>query len=294
MYANKCFVLMPFAPAFNNVYRLLKSLVEGYAHCECIRADEIARSNRITDDVYDQIQMARFLIADITGQNPNVYYELGVSHALDKEVIVLVQAGSMVSFDIRGIRYLEYSNDDLDELSKKLREYIRSSLQTVPEHWRTESTGDGPDIRISRVNWPRHATLNQPIQITVVAQNFGQIADTGYFSLSFPSGTTGVKILKSSLSNSRVGEIGQSWKSTQVILDYPIAEAFMWKSQEGWKPKAAHSLTVEVVPVRHGLLQFYVSSSTFLADGQHRPDPPRGPLLDQREEPVYCGVIEVT
>lgn len=285
---------MPFAPAFKNVYVLLKSLVEGYAHCECIRADEIARSNRITDDVYDQIQMARFLIADITGQNPNVYYELGVSHALDKEVIVLVQAGSPVSFDIRGVRYLEYSKDDLDELGKKLREYIRSSLETVPEHWRTESVGDSPDIRISRVSWPKQAALNQPIQITVVARNFGQMADTGYFSLSFPSGTTGVKITKSSLPSSRVGQIGQSWKSTQVILDYPIAEAFMWKSQQGWKPKGAHSLTVEVVPVRHGLLQFYVSSSTFLGDGRHRLDPPGGPLLDQREEPVYCGVIEVT
>jgi hypothetical protein len=120
---------MPFAPPFKNVYVLLKSVVEDYAHCECIRADEIARSNKITDDVYDQIQMARFVIADITDQNPNVYYELGVSHALDKEVIVLVQARSAVSFDIRSIRYLEYSKEDLDELRKKLREYIRSSLR---------------------------------------------------------------------------------------------------------------------------------------------------------------------
>ena len=108
---------MPFAAAFENVYAVLRSVVEDRAHCECVRADEIAQSNRITDDVYEQIRRARFLISDITGENPNVYYELGVSHALDKEVIVLVQAETPVPFDLSGIRYLEYSTEDLGQAS---------------------------------------------------------------------------------------------------------------------------------------------------------------------------------
>jgi hypothetical protein len=233
IHPTRCFVLMPFAAALKNVYAVLKSVVEDYAGCECVRADEIGQSSRITDDVYEQIIRARFLIADITGQNPNVYYELGLSHALAKEVIVLVQAGSAIPFDVRGIRYLEYSTEDLGELRKKLSEYIRRALQTVPEQWRT------------------------------------------------------------GLTDSWVGESGQPWKAKEVILDYPIAEVSLWKGQPVWNAKVTHSLTVEVVPERRGLIPFYISSSAFSAEGRHRLDPEDAPLLDQRDEPVYCGVIEV-
>jgi hypothetical protein len=284
---------MPFAAALKNVYAVLKSVVEDYAGCECVRADEIGQSSRITDDVYEQIIRARFLIADITGQNPNVYYELGLSHALAKEVIVLVQAGSAIPFDVRGIRYLEYSTEDLGELRKKLSEYIRRALQTVPEQWRTGLTEDGPDVRISRLDWPRSAAINQPIRIRVLARNFGQTAEAAYFSLSFPVGISDVKISESSLPDSRVGERGQPWKAKEVILDYPIAEVSLWKGQPVWNAKVTHSLTVEVVPERRGLIPFYISSSAFSAEGRHRLDPEDAPLLDQRDEPVYCGVIEV-
>jgi hypothetical protein len=89
------------------------------AGCECVRADEITQSVRITDDVYEQIETARFLIADVTGMNPNVNYELGLSHALDKDVIVLRQDGSSIPFDISGIRYLPCALNELDELARK-------------------------------------------------------------------------------------------------------------------------------------------------------------------------------
>ena len=286
-----CFVLMPFKPALDNVYREVRRAVEEYAGFECVRADEIARSNRITDDIYEQIQTARFLIADLTGGNPNVYYELGLSHALDKEVILLVQ-GSGVPFDVGGIRYLKYTTSDLEALYWKLTRYIKRSLDTVPDQWRTDLTEKGPDIRISGLEWPRRPVpTDQPIRIRVQARNFGQTAAQGYFSLSFPFGVTNVKIVESDLPDTRVGERGQRWKSDQVILDYPIAEAAVRHRPE-WLTKVSHTLTVEVVPNRRGIIQFYVSSSAFSAAGQHVLDPSDTPLLDQREEPVYCGVIE--
>src|ERR1035438_1080491 len=214
IHTNRGFVLMPFAPAFRNVYAVVRSVVKDYAHCECIRADEIARSNRITDEVFEQIQRARFLIADITGQNPNVYYELGVAHALEKPAIVLVQTGTEIPIDLSGIRLLEYSMDDLGDLRNKLGEYIKSALQTVADQWRTEMAQLGPDIRISRLDWPRHVSLNQPARIKVLARNYGESTNTAYFSLSFPFGVSeDVKIIESSLPGSRVGQQGQRWKS---------------------------------------------------------------------------------
>jgi hypothetical protein len=94
--------------------------------------------------------------------------------------------------------------------------------------------------------------------------------------------------------NNRIGKAGDFWKARQIVLEYPIAEAHIWKSSDMWQPKVANFLEVEIVPEAPGLLQFYASASTFLADGRHRLDPPSALLLDQRNEPVYCGVIEVT
>ena len=102
-----------------------------------------------------------------------------------------------------------------------------------------------------------------------------------------------MKIVESDLPDARIGNRGQPWKAKQVILDYPIAEAVVRKSQPPWNSKVTHYLTVEVVPSRRGLIQFYVSSSTFSAEGRHFLDPDGTPLLDQRDEPVYCAVIEV-
>jgi hypothetical protein len=295
IHINRGFVLMPFAPDFRNVYAAVRSVVSDYAHCECVRADEIARSNRITDEVFEQIQRARFLIADITGQNPNVFYELGVAHALERPVIVLVQTGTEIPIDISGIRFLEYSIDDLGDLQAKLGEFIKSALQTVPDQWRTEMTSVGPDIRISRLEWPRHAVPNQPARIRVLARNYGETTNTAYFSLSFPFEVSDeVKIIESSLPDTRIGHDGQRWKSDHAMLQYPIAEAYMWRSESEWKSKVVHSLAIEVVPMQTGLIQFYVSSSTFSADGRHFLDPASSTLLDQRDEPVYCAVIEVT
>jgi hypothetical protein len=55
------------------------------------------------------------------GSNPNVFYEVGASHALDKNVILLLQEGSKAPFDIQGIRYIHYSKSDLPDLTATLK-----------------------------------------------------------------------------------------------------------------------------------------------------------------------------
>ena len=56
-------------------------------------------------DVFDEILRARFVIADLTGSNPNVFYELGIAHALKRNVVLLKRSGSVVPLDLHGIRH---------------------------------------------------------------------------------------------------------------------------------------------------------------------------------------------
>ena len=84
-----CFVLMPFDESFQDVYQLgIKQACEDVgAYCE--RVDEQIFEERILDRIFNQIAKADLVIADMTGRNPNVFYEVGYAHALDKPTILL-------------------------------------------------------------------------------------------------------------------------------------------------------------------------------------------------------------
>jgi hypothetical protein len=80
-----CFVLMPFDERFSPIYEnILKKVVEEFG-LKCKRADEIFGTKPIIEDIWVYIQKAQILIADLTGRNPNVFYELGLAHAMNKK-----------------------------------------------------------------------------------------------------------------------------------------------------------------------------------------------------------------
>src|SRR5262249_52826658 len=70
----RCFVVMPFASQLDFVHRIIQKTVERFG-MECIRADDLAISRPIIDDIKTQIGEADLVIVDFTGKNPNVYYE---------------------------------------------------------------------------------------------------------------------------------------------------------------------------------------------------------------------------
>src|ERR1041384_2230704 len=83
------FVLMPFASDFDDVYRLgIKPACEkAGAYAE--RVDEQLFQESILQRVYNQIAKADVIVSDMSGKNPNVFYETGYAHALGKPVILL-------------------------------------------------------------------------------------------------------------------------------------------------------------------------------------------------------------
>ena len=109
--AYSVFVLMPFEEEFDFVYNdFLKPVFESLedAEFQVTRADDIGNQRSILNDIVVQIAQSDLVIADLTGCNPNVFYELGLAHALRRPVILLTQDIEDVPFDLKTYRTLEY------------------------------------------------------------------------------------------------------------------------------------------------------------------------------------------
>src|ERR1051325_5508074 len=103
-----CFVMMPFAAPYQSLYdQILKPAIE-QTGLTPIRADEVFSKPQITHEIWSQLRAARCCIADLTGKNPNVLYEVGLAHAIGKPTLVLTRNEEDVPFDLRALRYLYY------------------------------------------------------------------------------------------------------------------------------------------------------------------------------------------
>ncbi len=126
------FVLMPFSVEFKNQWEVAFKPALDEVGLSPKRADgEHGGTGVITTDVTRGIYESQIILADITGKNPNVMYELGLAHAAKKPVIILAQSGSDVPFDIRHVRYMNYSPLDLIALKTNLAQRIRNTLAMV-------------------------------------------------------------------------------------------------------------------------------------------------------------------
>jgi hypothetical protein len=130
---NLCFVIMPYGKEWSErIYKIISETVEGM-NFKCRRADDYY-GKIVLNDIWDQINMSSFVIADLTSNNPNVYYELGIAHTLGKEVIPILQRGHEIPFDQKPFRILFYEDnlDGYEILKQKLPRWI-NSLSYVSE-----------------------------------------------------------------------------------------------------------------------------------------------------------------
>lgn len=105
-----CFVLMPFSLKFNEVWEKIKICLELDLGMRCIRADDIYDSKPIMTSILEHIQKAEIIIADLTGRNPNVFYELGIAHTIKDNIILITQNIKDIPFDLRHLQCIKYSN----------------------------------------------------------------------------------------------------------------------------------------------------------------------------------------
>ena len=102
------FVIMPFQEEFFEMYEMLK--MEFSENYEFTNAGDTGNQQNILRDIIEPIYRSDIIIADLTGLNPNVMYELGIAHTFNKKTIVITKDDlAQLPFDLKQYRAKDYS-----------------------------------------------------------------------------------------------------------------------------------------------------------------------------------------
>jgi len=136
---DSCFVMMPFKEPIGGYYeKIYKPAIEK-AKMVPIRADnDLFGTGKIIDQIWEGINAAKVLIAELSTRNPNVFYELGIAHALKKPVVLVSSNDDDVPFDLQHIRVVYYDMADpfwgsklIDKIAENLLYAIQAPEETI-------------------------------------------------------------------------------------------------------------------------------------------------------------------
>ena len=160
------FVLMPFGAEFDDTYKLGIKEIATSLDVVAERVDEQSFSETILERIYRQIESADFIIADMTGRNPNVFYEVGYAHAKKKPVILITREANDIPFDLKHHRHLIYG-DKITGLREMLGAditWIKAEIEKSRAVPITVSarplTGD-----LTKTKWSHHAEVTLKLDL---------------------------------------------------------------------------------------------------------------------------------
>jgi len=147
-----CFVMMPFKGPFNLYYNSIFKPAIKKANLDPVRADDLFRPSVIVSDLWQMIQDAKVLVSELTTKNANVFYELGLAHAIGKPVILVSETMDDVPFDLQQLRVLLYDKDDpawgqklCESMTKAITETLEHPVEAVPSIFRTKVQSQAPE-----------------------------------------------------------------------------------------------------------------------------------------------------
>lgn len=134
-----CFIIAPIGDEGSDIRnrsdQILKHIFTPIAKehgFEAIRADKISEPGIITSQVIQHLLDDHLVIADLTGHNPNVFYELAIRHAIKKPCIQVIRKGDKIPFDIAQSRIILLDHTDMDSVENckdEIRKQIKSSFE---------------------------------------------------------------------------------------------------------------------------------------------------------------------
>lgn len=120
-----CFVISPIGEEGSETRKRADQLFKYIINPVCdtcdfnaVRVDQMNQADSITQTIIDHLKTDALVIADITGHNPNAFYEMGFRASTNKPIIHLKEKGESIPFDIAGIRAFEYDLKDLDSVDE--------------------------------------------------------------------------------------------------------------------------------------------------------------------------------
>ena len=124
------FVLMPLKDELRPIYKTHLTRVATGLELSIKRADDFFGTGSIMRDIWSAINAARIVVADCTGRNPNVFYEIGLAHAIGRHTILISQSLDDVPFDLRHLRIIvyQYTPPGMEAFEIALIQTIRESL----------------------------------------------------------------------------------------------------------------------------------------------------------------------
>jgi hypothetical protein len=231
-----CFVISPIGGdesqtrkwADQTIKHLIAPAVEGHGF-KVLRADQDDRAGIITTHIIQRLVSAELVIADLTGRNPNVFYELAVRHVTRMPLIQIIRAEEEIPFDVQGMRTVKFELNDPDILARA-RDALERQVEAVLDEEEMEtpiSQAVGQQIAIESGD-PQQvqmAELSRAIQ-SLTAEVRGQQARPVEFLTTGISG--GRHSLQPGLSGVRLFNPSEKieispWKTTWPGSEDPVA-----------------------------------------------------------------------
>jgi len=135
--SRDCFVIAPIGEPETETRKrsdqILKHIITPAAEScgyKATRADQISEPGIITSQVIQRIVDDPLVIADLTGRNPNVFYELAIRHAIKKPLVQIIKKGEAIPFDVAGTRTVHVDHHDLDSVDEAKDEIIKQIKAT--------------------------------------------------------------------------------------------------------------------------------------------------------------------
>ena len=146
-FLDTCFVMMPFGQWYDRYYQEIYIPAIRDAGFEPIRADELFSTGSVVEQIWEQIEKSKVLLAEVTDKNPNVFYELGLAHAARKPVVFTSGKLDDVPFDLRHLRVIVYDVREpqwADKLQRLITDYLRNAAKdparSIPHPFRAPTT----------------------------------------------------------------------------------------------------------------------------------------------------------
>jgi hypothetical protein len=124
---QRIFVVMPFSDDMLDVFILGIRWAASELGVIAERADDLEHNGEIIEEIREAIRGYDAVVGDTSGANPNVCYEIGYAHALDKPTILICRKGEKLPFDLQGTNHVIYPN--ILSLREPLKERLRQALR---------------------------------------------------------------------------------------------------------------------------------------------------------------------